>query len=1265
MSISPPPADEPSSDPLALRSDHSESPLIPVITIESSDEEDQPIRRQVKRTASGPGASNKAVGPIGQRSHQEEEEEEVKDVDDNDKENNGEIEDVRRSALKFLTASYRNSANNSRTSTRNHSPDSNSNPSERKSAPASANGSASRGYPARRPIMPVVELPLLPLSEIAQYAHTSGPSSIPNSRSRSLLLGVNSASTSASSSQSSSASPVQNRKNRGWKFDSSPDMDGHEDDLFSEEQGSLASSSDDHGIEISTGSESGSDLIRPRRSSDRSRRKKMMKGERDGKISTRTRAKHPVVSASRSSPITILSSDSDSQSDSYAARPSKKGKTHKMPRAPRTSNPRRPQGRYEDPLLSSSPSGSTSRRTDADPDGDEDGSYAEEVDQLDDDEDDEEEEDSGSDWHSKRKGGKTGKGKGKSSKPKVQRIEVDDDVTYNHRSVCEKCSREPADDMLERAQARKARSKKGKKRRRDDDEISDEELAEKLEGWLDCKICTNSIHWGCLTPPQKKDVLWVLLDQEGPPLGGAKPRRSVKIDESFEYTCARCTLNPRCFVCHEAGGGAGTENDDNKAKITDEDAKDVVVDGVEKMDVDKTDEEEKPPMFRCLRCKQCVHYEHLEIPRSLGDSPRLAEIANHYQSRSGEGEAWFCHQCREWIWTVDIIIAWRPSPAEAVESALDEDEKANWKDALPREYLVKWTNRGFRHVTWVPHAWLQITTAAKLRNFLEKGPSLDLVTDETLAARGDEMEQPTIANVTAEEDRSTSKRTHPRDDEGKKEKQWVGIGPGPEKDAEGSLPIEWSTVDRVLDIMLLPPSTVKGKGKPVQRRGQRITSASVSVSDSARGSPAPAEEGEPAAGDPLNPAEDMRADLGLKDGAQPPKDMMVDIDSWEGRTGRELDENDVDEIAGLVTWCFVKWDDLQYDQSTWDTPPPTSSPLYPAFKRALGRYLQARNIEIPVLTPTACKRRDDGAAQIYVPPKEQPDCIVGGKLMPFQMEGFQWLLYKHFKRESCILADDMGLGKTIQIASVLGYLGSSTYSIYPCLVVVPNSTITNWVREFEKWVPHMRVVPYYGESASRKIISKYELYHKGQQGKAEGLKAHVVLTTYDMITSSEFKVFRGIPRWETLCIDEGQRLKSDGSLIFNRLKTLNSVHRVLLTGTPLNNNLRELFNLLNFLDPATFSDLYDLEKRFENLNETLVQELHEMIKPYILRRIKADVLKLPPKIEIIVPISLSPLQKQVYKGVFERNADLIKAILQARQKRLRAAGVGGGSSSGV
>ncbi|WWC96240.1 hypothetical protein V866_003107 [Kwoniella sp. B9012] len=1053
---------------------------------------------------------------------------------------------------------------------------------------------------------PIVEIPLMPLSDIRTYLHLRGDTENPTERSRRNLPRLISESEFHSSSEGSSVVIINKKRRR----ESSVSYGYEDGDGDGDGDGEMSGDESDMGSDEIA-------LRRSGRSGMKNGRRGIYEGDGDSEIAERTRARRPINITRRSSLSTFSSTDSDSRS--YTAKPKGKGKA----KMGNNHNKRKPKALSSDDddfnLISMSSDQDDTNESDV------------------------------SDYSKPNKG--KGKGKGRSSGGKAK---VTQDDLYAHRAFCEKCSREPADEILDKAKNRKNRKKKRKRNEEDDDMISGEELANMLEGWLECEKCVVSSHWGCLTPTQRKDVLADIREREGTPAEGEKPRRTIAIDEAATFVCAKCALNPDCFVCHKEDlKEKATNAEDDKGKTKDVAEKD------EKMDVDGTGEmkdatvedEEEIPKFRCLRCKQCVHYEHLDVPHALGENPSLPEIASHYQHRTEEGDAWICHQCRAWIWTVDMIIAWRPSPPNAVEPELAEDEKANWKDPLPREYLVKWTGRGFRHVTWVPHPWLQVLSSHRLRHFLEKGPNLDLITDETLAAKGDEMAQPTISKLTAEDDQVPGRKSgHSLEhgsasQEGKKE--WKGIGPGPEKDAESSLPIEWSTIDRVLDVMLLPP---RQKAKPsTTKRGKRIMSTSLSASASESGqanSSAVANGGR-------NPADEMRRQYGLRDGQKPPAEMQIDIDTWEEKAGRELDEDDVDEVAGLVTWCFVKWDDLQYDQSTWDTPPPTDSPLYPAFKHALARYLRSRKIEIPVLTPDQVRMRDTNAEGLYVPPTNQPDCIVGGQLMPFQMEGFQWLLYKHFRRESCILADDMGLGKTIQIASVLGYLGSSKYKIYPCLVVVPNSTITNWVREFEKWVPHMRVVPYYGESASRKIISKYELYHKGMQNKAEGLNAHVVLTTYDMITGHEFRVFRNIPRWEVLCVDEGQRLKSDNSLIFNRLRTLNSVHRILMTGTPLNNNLRELFNLLNFLDPTTFRQLEDLEKRFENLNESLVTELHEMIKPYILRRIKADVLKLPPKIEIIVPISLTAIQKQIYKGVFEKNSELIQAILRARKKRMR------------
>lgn len=160
-------------------------------------------------------------------------------------------------------------------------------------------------------------------------------------------------------------------------------------------------------------------------------------------------------------------------------------------------------------------------------------------------------------------------------------------------------------------------------------------------------------------------------------------------------------------------------------------------------------------------------------------------------------------------------------------------------------------------------------------------------------------------------------------------------------------------------------------------------------------------------------------------------------------------------------------------------------------------------------------------------------------------------------------------GKTVQIVTFIGHV-SSTYKANPTLVVVPNSTISNWVREFERWAPKLRVVPFYGENKAREVIKRYELYHQHPQKGTTGAKYHVLVTTYEMITNAKefMPVFRSTPRWEILVVDEGQRreslreltianknsdprvmsVKNDSSLIFRKLKELTTIHRVIMTG---------------------------------------------------------------------------------------------------------------------
>lgn len=294
----------------------------------------------------------------------------------------------------------------------------------------------------------------------------------------------------------------------------------------------------------------------------------------------------------------------------------------------------------------------------------------------------------------------------------------------------------------------------------------------------------------------------------------------------------------------------------------------------------------------------------------------------------------------------------------------------------------------------------------------------------------------------------------------------------------------------------------------------------------------------------------------------------------------------------------------------------------------------------------------------------------------------------------------MGLGKTIQIITFLGSLYDER-NIVPSLIVVPNSTIANCecragscqvifferrahqfyymlggigVREFEKWMPNLRVVPYFGEAESRRMIERYELFHEQHLPGRQALKAHVVLAT-DSSVRGDPGPLKKVQRWEVsgvsletwrfdcslaengirltaqvLIVDEGQNLKSgESNLLFRRLNELKIMHRVILSGTPLNNNIGELFNLLTFIDPdGEWSDIQELKKKYEVLTTELIDELQPKLKPYFLRRIKVGVLDLPPKKELIVPISLRPLQKRIYKSILEKNVEDIHALSETQ-----------------
>ncbi|KAF9954579.1 hypothetical protein BGZ72_004467 [Mortierella alpina] len=378
------------------------------------------------------------------------------------------------------------------------------------------------------------------------------------------------------------------------------------------------------------------------------------------------------------------------------------------------------------------------------------------------------------------------------------------------------------------------------------------------------------------------------------------------------------------------------------------------------------------------------------------------------------------------------------------------------------------------------------------------------------------------------------------------------------------------------------------------------------------------------------------SDVIMDEWTQVEKILDVRFDGEYDGNGDDMDA--LDHIQSV----FVKWKSLDYDQATWDEPDEPDSPNYASFKQAFKDWVSARKIEIPA-------RAKKGRSGLQPRPlnqlpfeelKEQPSYVTGGTLKDYQMDGLNWLRYNHWKNVNSILADEMGLGKTIQMVAFVTTLYHQLRA-FPCLIVVPNSTLTNWVREFAKWAPDLRVVAYYGPQTSRSVVRDYELFHPG----THDLKCHVVVTTYEMIVNAtDGSLFRK-NSWECLVVDEGQRLKNENSMLFVKLNELVIENRVLLTGTPLQNNIRELFSLMNFLDPVKFADVTELEKKYENLDKAAVEELHGLLKPFFLRRTKDEVLKdLPPKSEVIVPVGMSALQKEIYKGILARNHKLLQSI---------------------
>ncbi|XP_013394879.1 chromodomain-helicase-DNA-binding protein 8 isoform X2 [Lingula anatina] len=326
------------------------------------------------------------------------------------------------------------------------------------------------------------------------------------------------------------------------------------------------------------------------------------------------------------------------------------------------------------------------------------------------------------------------------------------------------------------------------------------------------------------------------------------------------------------------------------------------------------------------------------------------------------------------------------------------------------------------------------------------------------------------------------------------------------------------------------------------------------------------------------------------------------------------------------THYLVKWQSLPYEESTWELEQDVDRnkiQMYNKFNRPLTEE-EKEHKERP--TPSDFEQYE-----------ESLEYNNNNRLREYQLEGVNWLRFCWYNSQNCILADEMGLGKTIQSITFLNDI--VRYGIRgPFLVIAPLSTIANWQREFETWTD-INAITYHGTSPSRSMIQEYELYFRDENGQRipDIFKFQVLITTYEIIIS-DCELLSQI-EWRCAVIDEAHRLKNRNCKLLEGLKMFELEHRVLLTGTPLQNNVDELFSLLNFLEPKRFKSSEEFLKDFGDLKtESQVDKLKQLLKPMMLRRLKEDVEKnLAPKTETIIEVELTNIQKKYYRAILERN----------------------------
>eukprot|EP00808_Paulinella_micropora_P026430 g56409.t1 len=309
-------------------------------------------------------------------------------------------------------------------------------------------------------------------------------------------------------------------------------------------------------------------------------------------------------------------------------------------------------------------------------------------------------------------------------------------------------------------------------------------------------------------------------------------------------------------------------------------------------------------------------------------------------------------------------------------------------------------------------------------------------------------------------------------------------------------------------------------------------------------------------------------------------------------------------------------------------------------------------VDVP---PTASK------AWSQLPLTRQPAALRNCVMRDYQLVGLNWLIDKYRSGVSAILGDEMGLGKTIQTISLITWLTFQAHVGGPHLVLVPLSVLSNWISEFKRFSPKLRVLRVHtGDQAERDRLRK----------QVQDVRAYdVVVTTYDMVKTKDMRGAFTRTYWRMVVLDEGHIIKNEETIISQQVRRLHMERALLLTGTPLQNNLHELWAVLNFLLPKVFTDqtVEAFDKAFaisgneHKVDEALLLKAHDMLQCFMLRRLKRDVEKgIPAKVETQINCPLSELQQTWYKRLLLAERDIL-ADMEHEMQRMEQQGDSAGA----